>query len=149
MSILSREPNPRATVTKLNRSIILIILTGLVFVACPKRPPRERAPVPHRRPPLSYPNEVNTPERKAAEGLITQGRQALAEEDVESAEYSFQEAIRIDPSYGPAYYWLARTKYELDEDRKAWDLLDRAELLIGDDSVWLDRIDKLRGALSH
>jgi hypothetical protein len=31
---------------------------------------------------------------------------------------------------------------------KAWDLLDRAELLIGHEPAWLERIDQLRQAIS-
>ncbi len=134
----------------LRMTSILILIISFLLTACPgKRPSRKPRLPEHRRPPIAYPDEIKTPERKAAFELITKGQRALDREDPEKGEHYFQEAVRLDPSYGPAYYWLARAKYELDERRKAWDLLDRAELLIGQDPVWLERIDQFRGALSH
>lgn len=165
MSILLRGPNrkniamknkheARGTRHEARRSLscFLLLASCFLFTACPKRPPVRPTPPPpeeYRRPPLVYPHEVDTPERRVALSLLVKGEAALEEDELEQAEYHFQEAIKIDPAYGPAYYWLARVKRELGAGAQAWDLLDRAELLMGDDPLWLKRIDKLRGAISH
>ena len=138
---------PRCTRARL---LIFALLLPLLLTACPKKP-REPGLPPEpeqRRPEIIYPNGEESPERQAANELMEEGIQALRDDDPEKAEWHLQEAIRIAPAYGPPYFWLARTKYELDDMTRAWDLLDRAELLIGQDPYWLERIDQLRQAIS-
>ena len=94
------------------------------------------------------PDTEQTPERQAADELIIEGIDALKNDDPEQADRLLQQAVQIAPDYGPAYYWLARTKYDLEELTRSWDLLDRAELLVGHESDWLERIDRLRAAIS-
>jgi Tfp pilus assembly protein PilF len=132
-------------------SLSLLLALTLFLSACPKRPPEgPRAPeVPHSRPPLLHPEIADTPERKAADDLIETGVAALEEENYAKGEWSFREAIRIAPSYGAPYYWLALVKYQLDETKRAWDLLDRAQLLIGHDKKWKERIETLRAAITE
>lgn len=153
MNILSKERSRVATVMRIHSvktisAIVLGTLMVTLLTACPKRPPEGKPPEEEfRRPDIVPPEDESTPERQAAAELMNDGIAALQEEDWEEAEWHFQEAIRIAPSYGPSYYWLARTKYALDEMTQAWNLLDKAELLIGQDPDWLERIDQLRDAI--
>ncbi len=128
----------------------MLVALCLTFTACPKRPTTRppRPEVEHRRPEVIRPNGQDSPEQKAADQLIVAGIAALKDDDAEKAATHFEQAVRIASSYGPAYYWLARAKYDLDQLTRAWDLLDRAELLIGHESRWLERIDQLRAAIS-
>lgn len=154
MNISSKELSQPDTVMKSSiKNTVSGFLLGAIVVTCltgcPKRPPETKPPEEKfRRPEIVQPEDETTPERQAAAELVNDGIAAVQDEDWEEAEWHFQEAIRIAPSYGPAYYWLARTKYALEQMTQAWNLLDKAELLIGQDPDWLDRIDQLRQAIS-
>jgi len=151
MSTLSKARSQDTIVMKqIKNKFLPYILFLCIFAlsACPKRPPKYETEGPYRRPPVVEPEEEMSPEVQAAQQLLQQGQEALKEDDPETAEWHFQEAVRIASSYGPAYYWLARAKFDLGELPQAWDLLDRAELLIGHDPEWLERIDQLKAAIS-
>lgn len=98
----------------------------------------------YRRPPAAKPVEEKTAENQAALALIANGKKALQEGDLKSAEWYFEEALRIAPSHGPAYYWLARSKVKKGDTDRALNLLDRAELLLKRTSSWLEKINQLR-----
>lgn len=155
MNISSKERSRPDTAMKnsIRKTLSGFLLGAVVatcLTACPKRPPEAKPPEEKfRRPEIVHPEDETTPERQAAAELTNDGIAALQDEDWEEAEWHFQESIRIAPSYGPAYYWLARTKFALEEMTQAWNLLDKAELLIGQDPEWLDRIDQLREAISE
>ena len=154
MSISSKEHSQPSIAMRINLNktlggFLLAAVIATCLTACPKRPPEKKPPAEEfRRPEIVHPEDETTPERQAAAKLVNDGITALQDEDWEEAEAHFQEAIRIAPSYGPPYYWLARTKFAQEEMTQAWDLLDKAELLIGQDQEWLDRIDQLRQAIS-
>ncbi len=132
---------------------ISLLAVGLALLfsmtGCEKGPFARGPKIPqHKRPEIVRPDTPDSPEAKAAEQLIASGQQALQDEDNEKAEWHFQEAVRIAPTFGPAYYWLARAKWQLDQRTEAWNLLDRAELLIGHEADWLEKIDELRATIS-
>lgn len=66
---------------------------------------------------------------------------------VNAAEWKFEEAINLDPDYGPSYYWLARARYRLQELKGALDLLEKAETLLKKSEIWMGRIQKFKNFL--
>lgn len=92
--------------------------------------------------------EVATEKRTSpATPLINDGIDKLKNQLNSEAEWKFEEAINLDPDYGPAYYWLARARYRLEEIQKALDLLDKAKSLLKNSENWLQRIEKFRNFL--
>lgn len=73
--------------------------------------------------------------------LVSQGLQAYKTKDYDLAEWRFEEAIALDSKYGPAYYWLARVKFRLEEPDRSLELLETARVLLSDDDRWLRRIE--------
>jgi len=82
-----------------------------------------------------------------ASALVNQGIEMLKNEENSEAEYQFEEAINLDPDYGPAYYWLARARYRLEEIENALGLLKKAESLLRYSPAWMDRIEEFRDYL--
>lgn len=87
---------------------------------------------------------ATSPQRTASLEVVTQGRGQLERGDRERAVQSFQEAITLDGTNGIAYYYLARTHYELGQSEQAMGLLERAESLLADADDWLVSIEALR-----
>lgn len=72
--------------------------------------------------------------------LVSQGLQAYKTKDYDLAEWRFEEAIALDSKYGPAYYWLARVKFRLEDYHRSLELLETAKDLLSEDDRWLRRI---------
>lgn len=87
---------------------------------------------------------TTSPQRTASLEVVAQGRGQLERGDRERAVQSFQEAITLDGTNGIAYYYLARTHYELGYAEQAMGLLERAESLLADADDWLVSIEALR-----
>ena len=79
-----------------------------------------------------------------AKELLKQGIGFLKNQDTDKAEWNFEEAIKIDPKYGPAYYWLARARYRLNQTQSSFELLNKAEKLLQSSPDWLERVDQFR-----
>lgn len=79
-----------------------------------------------------------------AESLVKNGIQKLKAEALDEAQWQFEQAINIDPSFGPAYYWLARVRSKFSEFSQALDLLDKAASLLKDSAAWVERIEEFR-----
>lgn len=118
-----------------------LILLTVCLSACPgKKPPRK-----HVQSQQSVHQKHNdSPEAMAASQLTQQALIAFKEKDLNRAEDKLAEAIRLSPTFGAAYYWLARVKYELNHLDKALHLLDRAEILLQQSKQWIHRIDLLK-----
>lgn len=76
--------------------------------------------------------------------LVSDGIQKLKDDLVEEAEWKFEEAINLDPDYGPAYYWLARIKYRQDDLDQCHEFLKKAERLLKNSAAWMERIGEFR-----
>lgn len=76
--------------------------------------------------------------------LVSQGIREFKKNDDELAEWNFEQAITVDPNYGPAYYWLARVKYRQNEFVRSLELLHRAEDLLSSHGAWLSRVQDFR-----
>lgn len=128
----------------MHRIICLLLFILIPFLTgCPGKKPPEI-----RRPDRVDYEDVQTPEKRAAYQLVQEGLKALKEKDLGRAESKFQEAIRLAPLYGIAYYWLARAKYELEKFERALNLLDRAKILLERNPKWQQRIQELRGHIT-
>lgn len=79
-----------------------------------------------------------------ASPMVSQGIHEYKNESLDIAEWNFEQAISIDPAYGPAYYWLARVKYRQEDLHRAMELLHRAEDLFRSELRWLERIHDFR-----
>lgn len=88
-----------------------------------------------------------SPKRLASMEIIEQGKLSLKQRDFDKALQAFQEAAMVDGTNGIAYYYLARTRYELHQWTEALGLLERAESLLGDSDEWLHNVAELRGII--
>jgi len=77
------------------------------------------------------------------------GRQKMSLGEFDPAKRSFQEAINIDPANGIAYYYLARSKFELGEYQQALGVLDKAEELLSGSKEWEETIQTLKGLIQE
>lgn len=80
--------------------------------------------------------------------LVSEGIQRFQDDLIEEAEWKFEEAVNLDPDYGPAYYWLARVKYRLENREQSLELLKKAERLLKNSDVWVERIGGFRDFLT-
>lgn len=90
---------------------------------------------------------ANSPQRQASIQVVVQGKQFLTRQDFEKALQLFQEAVTLDGSNGVAYYYIARTQYELGQYNHAMGVLDRAEALLAESQEWQMSIQALREAI--
>lgn len=70
-----------------------------------------------------------------ASPLIQSGIDEIKNENIEKAEWNFEQAINLDPDYGPAYYWLARVRYKLNQIDAAKQKLKKASALLQNSSA--------------
>lgn len=109
-----------------------------------KGPGVEKEIIKSEPPPIA----ASTPKARAANKMIEDGRRFLSMGDVEAAERIFQDAINVDPSNGVAYYYLARTKYELGQFQQAAGILDKAEELLSGSREWTETVRVLRSLVN-
>lgn len=122
--------------------ILLIFFTPACATQSKRAIPTKEKPL-YKRPATQIPDQESSP----AEALVSDGVDELKRNDVHSAEWKFEEAIVLDPDYGPAYYWLARARYRLKQIQEALELLDKAQKILRNSEVWLNRIEKFRNYL--
>ena len=79
--------------------------------------------------------------------LVSEGIEKLKADLIDYAEWKFEEAVNLDPNYGPAYYWLARVKYRLENMEQSLELLKKAESLLKGSESWAERIGEFRDYL--
>lgn len=123
--------------------MLLFLFMISIFSACAQT--RERVVVTPKRPMYERPgDETGGGRQTPAKGLVATGIAHFKDKKFDLAEWKFEEAINLDPDYGPAYYWLARTRHKFHEIQKALLLLDRAQSLLKTSEVWLERIERFR-----
>lgn len=74
--------------------------------------------------------------------LVSEGIEKLKADLIDDAEWKFEEAVNLDPNYGPAYYWLARVKYRLGNTTQCFELLKKATGLLQNSEEWLTRVQE-------
>ena len=75
------------------------------------------------------------------------GKSALSGGNAERAAALFRDAINVDGSNGIAFYHLAEAELTLGSKDEVLGLLDKAEALLGSDTAWMEKIEKLRAEL--
>ncbi|PIR16633.1 MAG: hypothetical protein COV46_07460 [Deltaproteobacteria bacterium CG11_big_fil_rev_8_21_14_0_20_49_13] len=92
---------------------------------------------------------ASTPKARASVKVVEEGRREMAAGNFEVAEKQFQEAINIDPNNGIAYYYLARSEFELEKYEQASGILDKAEDLLAGSKEWLEAVATLRDMIKE
>lgn len=156
---------------KTTKSAAAFAIFFLVLSACASKPRTTPAKAERRRPEVSrpamttdtgmdenvtedspYPSpagvQTTGASNPAAESLVAKGVEEMRAGNLESAEWSFEEAIRLAPQYGPAYYWMAVVKYMAKDFSQAGSFLDKAESLAPVESSWQNRIQTLRDEIT-
>jgi len=67
--------------------------------------------------------------------------------NLQKAKGIFQEAVTVDSTNGVAYYYLAKTRFQLKQHEEALGILDKAESLLGSADDWLEAIGLLRSQI--
>jgi tetratricopeptide (TPR) repeat protein len=93
--------------------------------------------------------EELTPQRAASNALVDDGEKVFNLGLYDRAADLFQEAVTVDSSNGAGYYHLALTKLRAGEYGEAEGLVEKAELLLGNQPDWTDRLEDLRRELSQ
>jgi Tfp pilus assembly protein PilF len=129
-----------------NKLIVPAIILSLLTTSCATMGKN----VPTKRPPIYDKPVIESVEAKSpAKELLKEGISHLKDKAHQKAEWKFEEAIKLDPDYGPAYYWLARARYRLDQINNIIYLLDKAETLLKNSTTWIERIQKFKDLLSE
>jgi len=137
----------------MKRFSLLSVLCIFLFTACAKqggeghkRFPDEHIPESERVdiPPPPPVERVGTPKRSASRSLIDEGISLLQQKDYDKALRSFENAIQVDPENGIAYFYAAKANVQRGKPESALGFLDKAELLMGHDEKWKQKIDELR-----
>lgn len=87
---------------------------------------------------------VSTPARSASMDMVAKGKKQLAIDKYDKALGLFQEAVIIDSTNGVAYYFLAKTRFYLNQHEEAMGILDKAESLLAGTEEWMEAIALLR-----
>ena len=90
---------------------------------------------------------ISSPRRSASLEVVARGKEMMQRGAFDQALQTFQEAATLDGSNGIAYYYIARTHYELMNFEQAMGILDRAESLLAHSAAWLMSCDSLRDAI--
>lgn len=89
-----------------------------------------------------------TPARAASTRLVERALDQRASGDAAAADRTLEAAIRLDPTNGRAYYWLAVVRIERGEERAAPGLLAKARERLRPYPEWTARVDSLSATLS-
>ncbi len=134
--------------TRRPRGLILFWLCGLLLFSCmPKAnvpvyekqippPPPVKRPAP---PPAARPDSAQV---QAAEALVAQGRQLLAQESPDAAIRVLERSVALDSNSGPNYYYLAEAWLMKKNAHQAREFNRLAAMHLGRDSDWRDRIGR-------
>lgn len=130
----------------MKKVILITLILFLASCATKERKPEHAKPPPNSRtPPVEMNVEgIETPERTASDALIDEGQGPLKRGLYDSSADFFQQAVAVDPSNGAGYYYLSLTKLRGGEYGEAEGLLEKAEVLLSNDSTWAYRLKQLR-----
>lgn len=135
----------------MTRALIFFLLFLLISCAPKTKPGRAKIPPDSRTPPVNsqLQEEELTPQRAASNALIDDGEKSFAMGLYDRAADLFQEAVTVDSSNGAGYYHLALTRLRAGEYDEAEGLFEKAELLLGNRSDWMDRLEELKRELNQ
>ena len=90
---------------------------------------------------------MNTPARKASMNMVASGKQQMNRGRFEKALGIFQEAVMVDSTNGVAYYYMAKSRFYLNQHEEAMGILDKAESLLGSSEEWMEATSLLRSEI--
>jgi tetratricopeptide (TPR) repeat protein len=135
------------------------LLCGLLLFGCmpqnnvsvydKQAPP---APLPARKPSAPTTVKPDSAQALAAEALVDQGRQLLAQGAPDAAIRVLERSVALDSNSGQNYYYLAEAWILKQNVNQAREFNRLADLHLGRDPEWKVRIDRQNdriGALAH
>lgn len=87
---------------------------------------------------------ADSPARSASMDMVSKGKYFLEVGKYDKALSIFQEAVIIDNTNGIAFYYLAKTRFYLQQYEEALGILDKAESLLTGSDEWLEAAGLLR-----
>ncbi len=79
--------------------------------------------------------------------MVAKGKKQLDNGNLQKAKGILQEAVTVDSTNGVAYYYLAKTRFQLKQHEEALGILDKAESLLGSSDEWTEAIGLLRSRI--
>lgn len=106
----------------------------------PVTPEPAPAPVPRPQPAPPLKPRVTSPGDPASLKIVQQGVKQLNAGDLDSAEATFEQALRISPSYNKPYYYLGVLSFKRKDYKRALAFLEQAETYSYGDNFWLSQV---------
>jgi len=138
-----------------HRCFILGLLCGLLLFGCmpqtkasvydKQTPP---APLPARKPSPPLTVKPDGAQALAAEALVDQGRQLLAQGAPDAAIRLLERSVALDSNSGQNYYYLAEAWLMKQNVHQAREFNRLANLHLGRDPEWKTRIDRQNDRIS-
>lgn len=100
----------------------------------PAPAPRPQMPAPPLKPRATSPGDP------ASLKMVQQGVKQLNAGDLDSAEATFEQALRISPSYNKPYYYLGVLSFKRKDYKRALAFLEQAETYSYGDNFWLSQV---------
>ena len=142
-----REVNLRSRViNNMRNNFLILFFIAAVFSNCTKTATttRHTNATPVATMPSPAGEQAANPALTAAAELVAQSAVDIENGKADSAEWNLEEAMRVAPNYGPAYYWMAKLKIAAGEPDNARSFLDKADSLSSQDSEMKIKINELR-----
>ena len=108
---------------------------------------RTQVPKEVQRPSETQFAAVSSPARSASMNMVAKGKKQLDNGNLQKAKGILQEAVTVDSTNGVAYYYLAKTRFQLKQHEEALGILDKAESLLGSSDEWTEAIGLLRSRI--
>ena len=138
-----------STAPRRHQRFVLGLFCGLLLFGC--MPPTKvnvyetqtpPAPLPARKPSVPPTAKPDGAQALAAEALVDQGRQLLAQGAPDAAIRVLERSVALDSNSGPNYYYLAEAWLMKQNVHQAREFNRLADLHLGQDPEWKTRIDR-------
>ena len=147
---------------------LLFVVILFSFVACHKKPkpiePPEETPPPTVEQPAPPPNPTPAPPRpqmeapppkprsaspgdKASIRLVEAGMKQMNDGNLDDAEQTFEQALRVSPTNGRPYYYLGVIAAKQKNYDRGLSFLSQAETYLRDDSFWMSQVYMQEGMI--
>lgn len=105
------------------------------------QPPKSTLQSPPPKPRSASPGD------KASIRLVEAGMRQMNNGDLESAEQTFEQALRVSPTNGRPYYYLGVIAAKQKNYDRALGFLSQAETYLANDSFWMSQIYMQEGSI--
>ncbi len=138
-----------STAPRRHQRFIIVLFCGLLLFGCmpqtkvsvynKQTPP---APLPTRKPSVPPTVKPDSAQALAAEALVDQGRQLLAQGAPDAAIRVLERSVALDSNSGQNYYYLAEAWLMKQNAHQAREFNRLADMNLGRDPDWKTRIDR-------